>query len=794
MDGETLGGYQLLGRLGRGGMGEVWLAEDPNGVKVAIKTLRADVIHEAARFKREVEVLTSLDHPGIVRCLSGLEYEGQVAFYAMEFVPGRDLAATLAAKGQLTPAVAVDLTVRLLSALGAAHAAGIVHRDVKPGNVLVGPDGRPRLTDFGLARSLDATRLTSAGTILGSPAYMSPEQANGEEAGPASDLYSIGVMLFELLSGRLPFQAPTPLGVLRMHADSPPPNLSALIPDLPLPLVHVVERCLAKSPEARYPSADELRLALEAALTRHDDSTVFLQACLDTLPPIRPEQTGFNPPRLGDGGGDTAVPKRGLSAGAWAMISVAAVGILGLSGLLFALVVSAQGGSQDSGPQVTIRSSPIPAFSTPPPSLTTSLAVATPSATPSGPSGTPSRSPSTTRAPAVDPEALAEARRLIPIALGETQASPAARRDLLGLDRPAATQALDERITAGDLESYQRSAADSLRLEVDRGLGPFFEAKPQATVATGTLQFSFSPDGTRLLSLRNGEKRRYELWLREAGQERRLCQLPFRGEGALPGYVGPRIWSSDGRRIAVIAGGRPRAGWLDLESGETHLVKTVAGDTFRPGFHPSRPLLFYAGSPRWRKSLGASVYSHDLEKGEEREIWTHVGGVIRGLTVSPDGKRAAFFFMRPEVKVKGDGTLLCSLDLETGELTEGPPADIEDFFGNDSPHFYWLDAERLIHYRTEGHKFPVAIQTWNVASDERETVLPADRWVIVAKLDSDRLVVLNRKVRAAAVLKVSAKQLMLYGKKTLLVTRSGLRAVFFDFGGAKRTEFYDLTR
>jgi len=786
-------------------MGEVWLAEAPSGGQVAIKTLRADVAHEAARFKREVEVLTSLDHPGIVRCLSGLEHEGEVAFYAMEFVPGRDLAATLAARRQLEPAVAVDLTARLLSALGAAHEAGVVHRDIKPGNVLVGPDGRPRLTDFGLARSLDTTRLTSVGTILGSPAYMSPEQANGEEAGPASDLYSIGIMLFELLSGRLPFQAPTPLGVLRMHADTTPPRLSTLISDLPMPLVDVVERCLAKSPADRFPSADELRLALEAALTRHDDSTVFLQACVDTLPPIRPEETAFGPPQSQDGGGDTAVAKRGLSGVVWVLISVAGVGVLGLFGLL-AAVMFLGGGSPDepyefqvdslpggSGSQVAVRPLPQDTPQAAPQTSPAARLSPTPTPSPTVLLATPGQRPLAGKVDPVDPEVLAQARRLIPIALGGTDAAPAARRDLLGLDREAATQAIDERISAGDLESYKRSAADSLRLEIDRGLGPFLEAKPQATLATGTLQFSFSPEGERLLCLRNGEQRRYELWLREGGEERRLCTLPFRGEGALPGYLGPRIWSADGRKVAVFAENKVHVAWLDLESGETHLVKTVVGDTYNPGFHPTRPLLFYANAPRWRRSLGASVYSHDLEKDEEREIWTDVGAAIRGLRVSPDGKRAAFFLLRAGTKIKGDNARLASLDLETGALTEGPPADVEDFFVNDAPHFYWLDAERLIHYRTEGHRFPVALQTWDVVSDERATVLPADRWVIAAKLDSDRLVVRNRQMGAAAVLKVSTKQLMLYGKKNVLVARSGLRAVFFDFE-ERQAKLYDLTR
>lgn len=821
MSSETLGDYRLLGRLGRGGMGEVWLAEDPSGDKVAIKTLRAELADETARFAREVEVLASLDHPGIVRCLSGFEREGQVAYYAMEFVQGRDLAATLASQRKLAPPVAVDLTLRLLEALGAAHQAGVVHRDIKPGNVLVGRNGLPRLTDFGLARCLDATRLTSAGTILGSPAYMSPEQANGEEAGPASDLYSIGVMLFELLTGRLPFVAPTPLGVLRMHADSPPPRLSSLVPDLPEPLVDTVARCLAKDPAERYPSAEELRFALEAALTRHDDSTVFLQACATTLEPVRPEETSFGPPRPEDGGGDTAVAPRRIPALVWILIVTAGVGVVGLVGLMAVMLLFASGAEEpyefqidsrsgDMGSQVALRPSPpkqgpgygaggdLPDQDPPADPAVTPVPSPSPSpeivfATGDPDSGRPPRPGSTQKAPG---PSLVEARRLVPLALGAgKEEARAARLQLLSLERQAATQAVDEWIAASGVEGYKRSAADDLRLEVDRGLGPFLEAEPRATIPTGMLQFSFSPSGERLLSLREGEKRRYELWLREGDEQRRLCQLPFRGEGAMPGYLGPRTWSADGRRVAVVVGeGKSfRAGWLDVESGRAQAVGTRIGASYEPGFHPARPLLIYLNAPRWRK-IGATVYSFDLESGEEREVWTDVRALVRELTISPDGKRAAFFYARQgQKRIKGDNVRLCSLDLETGELQEGPPADVEDFFTNDAPHFYWLDAQRLIHYRTEGHKFPVALETWDVVSDARERVLPPDHWVITTRLDADRVLVRNKRLRTAAVLKVREKQLLLFGQGPILVARSGLRAVSFDFK-AKEAKLFDLSR
>ncbi|HBP17358.1 MAG TPA: hypothetical protein DEA08_06155, partial [Planctomycetes bacterium] len=281
--GARLGEFSLLGLLGRGAMGEVWLAEGPAG-RVALKLLREVLSEEsesARRFAREIEILASLDHPGIVRAESELLREGDLHYYAMELVVGRNLQALLDASGALRPAHAVDLTCELLDALQAAHAAGVVHRDVKPANVLVDRDGRPRLTDFGLARADDRSRLTLAEVVLGTPAYMSPEQARGREAGPASDLYSTGAVLFQLLTGRPPFTAERPLALLRAHIDEEPPAPCALTPGLSSALSAVVLRALAKEPHERYASADAMQEALLLARPDAADeqpSTLVLKA------------------------------------------------------------------------------------------------------------------------------------------------------------------------------------------------------------------------------------------------------------------------------------------------------------------------------------------------------------------------------------------------------------------------------------------------------------------------------------------------------------------------------------
>jgi len=247
-------------------MATVYLARDSVLDRpVALKRLAehlADDEQFRERFLREARLAAKFVHPNVVQVYDADE-DARGPFIVMEYVDGHTLADELKRRGRLPPAEVVGIGVQVCSALEAAHAAGLVHRDIKPQNILLRPDGRVKIADFGIARSLAATRHTEIGTILGTAAYLAPEQARGEAVTPAADIYSLGVVLYELLTGRTPFDADTlPELVLKREQGAVVPPRD-LVPDVPLALERVVMRCLALEPKHRPASAAELARALE---------------------------------------------------------------------------------------------------------------------------------------------------------------------------------------------------------------------------------------------------------------------------------------------------------------------------------------------------------------------------------------------------------------------------------------------------------------------------------------------------------------------------------------------------
>jgi serine/threonine protein kinase len=259
---RKLGKYEIIEERGRGGFSVVYRAADTTlrDRRVALKVLNAHLLADptvVARFKQEAGVAANLDHPNIVTIYDVGEAEGWL-FIAMEFVDGQALDELIEAEGTLPLERTVSILRQIAAALDHAHRQDVIHRDVKPSNILVEPAGRAVLTDFGLVKATESTMVTATGQILGTPQYMSPEQAAGEELDHRSDLYSLGVVAYQMCTGRAPFNAPSPLVVMRCHADKPPPPPRELNPRLSAEVERVLLKALAKKREERYQSAEDM--------------------------------------------------------------------------------------------------------------------------------------------------------------------------------------------------------------------------------------------------------------------------------------------------------------------------------------------------------------------------------------------------------------------------------------------------------------------------------------------------------------------------------------------------------
>ena len=269
MIGTTVGKYRILDKLGRGGMGTVYKAVDETlDREVAIKVLNHDLTDADVlkRFRGEAVTLARLNHPGIATIFE-LHQQQDDLLMVMEFVRGETFHDFSDRMGPIAPPQAAHLCMQVLDALAHAHRAGVVHRDLKPANLMIAENGAVKVMDFGIARVLGTEHFTHGGYMMGTPAYMAPEQVLGREIDGRADLYSVGVVLYRLLSGRLPFNAETAISMVQMQISEPPTPILAFKPDLPTWCAVVVERALAKSPSDRFQSAEEFRTALLTAVT-----------------------------------------------------------------------------------------------------------------------------------------------------------------------------------------------------------------------------------------------------------------------------------------------------------------------------------------------------------------------------------------------------------------------------------------------------------------------------------------------------------------------------------------------
>jgi eukaryotic-like serine/threonine-protein kinase len=373
---ELLAGRYALGEpLGHGGMGEVREALDVRLEReVAVKLLRPELASDAdvrRRFEREARAAARISHPHVVAVFDTGEHDG-VPFIVMERLSGATLANEIA-KGPMDPARAGAIALEVVAALEAAHRLGVIHRDIKPGNILIGTDGA-KVADFGIATIAEGADLTTTGLLVGTTAYLPPERLAGEPASESTDLYGVGVVLFEALAGRPPFRADTPLGLVAAITTGDAPSLAALCPEAPPELVAVAERAMAAEPGERFESAPALAGALRGALgdarSRPDAAPTVPHAIAHagSGPPLADTQvaavaSAVPPPAV------PARPRRGLR------FPVALVA-LAVAALLVVIVVAAalvggddgSGGSPPAPSTVTVdRSGPATAGSVPPP-------------------------------------------------------------------------------------------------------------------------------------------------------------------------------------------------------------------------------------------------------------------------------------------------------------------------------------------------------------------------------------------------------------------------------------------
>ena len=362
--GVSFGGrYELQSRIAIGGMGEVWEATDHViGRTVAIKILKDEYMGDPGfleRFRAEARHAALVNHEGIASVFDYGEENGS-AYLVMELVPGEALSTVLERDGALSADKTLDIVAQTASALQAAHAAGLVHRDIKPGNLLITPDGRVKITDFGIARIADQVPLTATGQVMGTVQYLSPEQASGHPASPATDTYSLGIVAFECLAGKRPFTGESQVAIAMAQINEPPPPLP---PTVPIPVQNLVMAMIAKKPGDRPSSSATVARAAQA-LRRGD-----LNSAAIAVPAIA----------TGDDGTTRILPttaqlpteeeaeeekKKKRSPWTWPLIALIALLVIVLGGTLWAMLAN-QGG--DADPAKTPSNTPTMTQTTPPP-------------------------------------------------------------------------------------------------------------------------------------------------------------------------------------------------------------------------------------------------------------------------------------------------------------------------------------------------------------------------------------------------------------------------------------------
>ena len=331
--------YRLTEQIGMGGMAIVYRAVDlRTGHNVAVKVLRPEYNEDSefiSRFQREAEAASKMTHHNIVNLLD-VGMDGENRYLVMEYVQGKTLKTVIQERGKLSPALAGQIAIRILSALEHAHRNGIVHRDIKPQNILVHADGHIKVADFGIARIANSSTLTKGDNVMGSVHYFSPEQAKGEGANATSDLYSTGVVLYEMLTGKVPYDGDNPVAVAMQHLHATPVPIQNLAPDVPPALVRVCMKAMEKNPAMRYQTARDMAADIRAALENRPERPVYPEKELEVQQP-KPQMVKDDAakPQLSDTGRNkTRNTKRNRT---WTIIMTSVLGLILVAVLFFGI-------------------------------------------------------------------------------------------------------------------------------------------------------------------------------------------------------------------------------------------------------------------------------------------------------------------------------------------------------------------------------------------------------------------------------------------------------------------------
>ena len=297
--------YRLTEQIGMGGMAIVYRAVDlRTGHNVAVKVLRPEYNEDTefiSRFQREAEAASKMTHHNIVNLLD-VGMDGDNRYLVMEYVQGKTLKSVIQERGKLSPALAGQIAIRILSALEHAHRNGIVHRDIKPQNILVHADGHIKVADFGIARIANSSTLTKGDNVMGSVHYFSPEQARGEGANATSDIYSTGIVLYEMLTGRVPYDGDNPVAVAMQHLHATPIPIQNLAPDVPPALVRVCMKAMEKNPAQRYQTARDMAADIRAALENRPERPVYPEKEFTAVQQPKPQIREENRKQMSDTG------------------------------------------------------------------------------------------------------------------------------------------------------------------------------------------------------------------------------------------------------------------------------------------------------------------------------------------------------------------------------------------------------------------------------------------------------------------------------------------------------------